>query len=102
MGNSTFNRLHKAAKSRYLVAFLYDDLPRVVEVHTLGTLRTGKRAMRGYQVSGDSSKHDVPSWKLFHTDKVKDLSVYRTKSQEIPRPLYTKGDSAFMNITFEV
>lgn len=52
--------LEDAIRSRRVVTFHYDGLPRIVEPFLLGTTTAGRSALRAYQTAGGSRSGTVP------------------------------------------
>mgnify|MGYP001080585643 CR=1 FL=1 len=90
------NILVNAVKNRSLVAFAYDDKPRVVEPHAVGINKAGNLVVRGYQVGGESAT-TRSSWKLFTVDKMEGLMPIDGDSQA-PREGYRMGDAVMVTI----
>ena len=63
-----------AIKSRHLLVFNYDGLPREVEPHAHGTSSRSKEVVRGYQTGGQSSSGPL-GWRLWDVAKMKSFRV---------------------------
>lgn len=85
-----------AVSDRKVVAFDYDDKPRLVEPHAVGLNKKGALVMRGFQVTGDSATSSF-AWKLFTVDKIQNLAVLDLASQA-PRLGYKANDTAMTEI----
>jgi len=92
--------LAKAVEERKVLAFDYDDKPRLVEPHAIGTNAKGQLVLRAFQVTGDSATN-ATAWKLFTVDKMVNCIVAALTSQA-PRPGYKAGDRAMANIIQEL
>lgn len=79
----------------------YDGFSRLVEVHAVGTSRTGHLCMRVYQVSGGSVSGERSGWKMMLIDKTFSAHLSSTRSQA-PRPGYRKGDRDMLTIYREL
>lgn len=87
--------LQTAMATGLRVAFEYDHQPRVVEVHAVGTTKTGKTCFRGYQVAGGSLSGEDEGWKLFSTNRIHEEPRILDDASLAPREGYRQGDSAF-------
>lgn len=97
----TVDVLVDAIYSAQTVSFVYDDKPRIVEVHALGeSTKDGGLIMRGYQVAGESSR-PLPAWALFTVSKIDALTPGFIKS-EAPRDGYKLNDRAMQGIIAQV
>lgn len=57
------------------LSFVYDDKPRILEVHAIGaSTKDGSALIRGFQVAGESSR-PLPCWALFRADEMKEIEV---------------------------
>lgn len=84
--------LAKATADRQVIAFDYDDKPRVLEPHAVGINAKGALQVRGFQTNAEP-----PTWKLFTVEKITNLTVTDLPSLA-PRPGYKAGDRAMVNI----
>lgn len=84
-----------------LIRFSYEGYPRTVEPHTYGVDTKGHRALRAYQVRGESKSGRVPGWRPFRRDKMHGTTVLQ-ETFEGPRNGYKKGDSLFSTILCEL
>jgi predicted DNA-binding transcriptional regulator YafY len=80
------NQIEQAVHGLNLLAFVYDEKPRIVEPHAVGSTGKGKPVFRAFQTNGDDG-----GWKLFSVDKVEDLSTLDTTFAG-PRPGYALND----------
>jgi len=80
-----------------LISFSYDDRPRTVEPHTFGVDTKGHRALRAYQVRGWSKSGQLPEWRVFHADKMYDVTILQ-ETFAGSRDGYRKGDLFFSTI----
>jgi hypothetical protein len=93
--------LTDALNDSLAVSFIYDDKPRIVEVHAVGvSTKDGSLIMRGYQVAGESSR-PLPCWALFTVDKIEALQVGFIESQA-PRDGYKMDDRQMANIIAQI
>ena len=101
--NANLNRqlAIEAGKRGLCLAFTYDGLPRVVEVHTVGVTTAGRPAMRAYQVDGQSNTPPIPDWRMFCFDECFNVALTDRKSTA-PRPNYKERDKGFKIIDWEV
>lgn len=90
------SQLAKAVEERKVLAFDYDDKPRLVEPHAVGVNAKGQLVLRAFQVTGDSATSST-AWKLFTVDKMINTIVAGLTSQA-PRPGYKAGDRAMAKI----
>ena len=89
--------LVEALNTNRTVLFDYDDKPRIVEVHAVGTsTKDGSHVVRGYQVAGEASR-PLPAWTLFSIDKIEGVTIGMLPS-EAPRPGYKQGDKQMATI----
>ena len=79
----------------------YDGLPRVVEVHTVGTTTAFRPAMSVWQVDGQSHTPPIPDWRLFCFDECFNVALTNIPSTA-PRAQYKKGAKQFRVIDREV
>lgn len=93
--------LEDAIRSRRLVSFTYDQLPRVVEPATLGYTSTGKLSLRGCLIEGESRRNTLPCWELYTVDKIESLVSTSDTFVDFSLDGYTRGDSAFVQILAE-
>ena len=70
--------LEDAIRSRRVVTFHYDGLPRIVEPFLIGTTTAGRPALRGFQTGGGSQSGRVPGWHLFSLDKIVGITMTPT------------------------
>jgi hypothetical protein len=95
--------LNAAMANARTVSFDYDDKPRIVEVHAVGTsTKDGSLLVRGYQVGGESSR-PLPCWALFRLFDIEpdSLIILETPSQA-PRPGYKMGDKQMREIHAQI
>ena len=92
--------LSKAVTDRKVVAFDYDEQPRLVEPHALGVNKKGQFVLRAFQVTGGSATESV-AWKLFTVEKMVNVQVLDLQSHA-PRPGYKVGDRAMVTVLAEL
>ena len=80
-----------AIKSRHLLVFNYDGLPREIEPHAHGTSSRSKEVVRGFQTGGQSSSGPL-GWRLWDVAKMKSFRVSGSTFMGT-RPGYAQGDS---------
>jgi predicted DNA-binding transcriptional regulator YafY len=73
------HEVYKALKGNKLLSFHYDEQLRVIEPHSFGITKDGNLAVRGYQVSGESSQ-PLPGWRMFRLDKFEHTRALATDS----------------------
>ncbi|WP_143102853.1 hypothetical protein [Rhizobium sp. NFR07] len=83
------------------LSITYNGLPRVVEVHTVGTSSAFRAAMSVLQVDGQSSTAPIPDWRLFCFDECFDVELTDISSKA-PRPGYKRGAKQFRKIEGEI
>lgn len=93
--------LLKSLDMRKRVAFEYDGLERIVEVHTIGTTTTGKPCIRAYQVAGGSISAEFEGWKMFTLSRVHNVKLMDTDAA-LPRPGYQRDDRGMSTIEAQV
>lgn len=86
--------IKNAIQSKCLLSFNYDGFQRVVEPHTYGIDSKGHTALRAYQVRGGSESGEYVGWKLFHVDRMQQVTIV-SQHFSVPRPKYQCNDSAF-------
>lgn len=91
----------QALDSSVCLSMIYDGLPRVVEVHTVGTTPKFRQAMSVWQVDGQSKTPPIPDWRLFCFDECFNVALTDIPSRA-PRPGYKKGAKQFRKIDREV
>lgn len=92
--------LTSAVEDRKVLAFEYDDQPRLVEPHAIGLNKKQQLVMRGYQVTGGSATASE-GWKLFTLDKVDHFHTLDLTSHA-PRAGYKAGDKGMVQILAEL
>lgn len=85
---------------RWLLSFVYDGLPRVVEPHLVGYSTTGKQLLRAYQVDGQSESGRIPDWRLFEVGKMRSPGYQQTYFT--PRPEYKPEDKQIPRVIARV
>lgn len=90
-----------ALRGKLCLSLRYHDLPRTVEVHTVGITTNDRPAMRVWQVSGQSESGSPERFRTMCFDECFDVSLTDLPSAA-PRPDYKKGDKAFKIILAEV
>lgn len=90
-----------AIESGLCLELRYDGFSRLVEVHAVGTSKTGQLCMRVYQVSGGSVSGERAGWKMMLIDKSFSAHLSTTRS-EAPRPGYTRRDRDMLTIYREL
>ena len=81
-----------AIADRTVIAFTYDDLPRVACPAAYGNhVNTGTLSLRAFQTGGSSSRGALPAWRLFTIDKMQDVEV-QDKTFADPPPGYEPND----------
>ncbi len=93
--------IEKTIHNRKLLAFTYDGFIRTVEAHTYGIDSKGHLALRAFQISGGSESGEYVGWKMFHVNKMFNLSEL-PHSFIGPRSGFQKGDVAFRVIMAEL
>lgn len=83
------------------ISLTYEGLPRIAEVHTVGTTTAFKPAMNAFQVDGESSAPPVLGWRVFLFDECFDVALTDTPSTA-PRADYKKGAKQFRKVDREV
>ena len=86
-----------ALRTGRCLAFRYDGLPRVVEVHTVGVTHAKRPAMTTFQIGGQSESTAIPDWKTFCFDECFGVTITDSKSAA-PRPGYKPGNKRFATI----
>ena len=86
--------LTAAVEDRCTLAFVYDDLVRIVEPHAVGFTSKGKLVLRGFQPDGDTQRG--LGWKLFTADKIQNLTTL--SPFDGPREGYKMGDKQIATI----
>lgn len=87
--------LTQAITNRQTLAFVYDDMLRIVEPHAVGYTSKGKPVLRGFQPDGDTQRG--LGWKLFSVDKIANLTVL-DQTFAGPREGYKMGDKQIARI----
>lgn len=88
--------IETAIKSRHLIEFTYENLPRVVEPFLTGISTAGNLSLSGYQVAGESGS-GLPNWKLFTIAKISNLTV-KTETFNGVRERYNPQDKRMIKI----
>lgn len=87
-----------AIKTRALLSFFYDGLPRVVIPCALGQHKsTRKLLLRSFQVRGTTESGNLPLWRLYDLSRVSRLEILRETFDE-PPPGYKRDDRSFATI----
>lgn len=95
------NEIIQAIENRQILEFEYDSCFRRVEPHTFGVSSTGKDMLSAYQIEGDTVSGNVPDWKQFSLNKIKNLEILN-ETFTGTRLGYTKGDSRMTRIYCEL
>lgn len=90
-----------AIESGLCLELRYDGFSRLVEVHAVGTSKTGQLCMRVYQVGGGSVSGERIGWKMMLIDKSFSAHLSATRS-EAPRSGYKRGDRDMLTVYCEV
>ena len=90
-----------AIRSRRLISFTYDGLPRVVQPATYGYTTAGNLAVRGVLIRGESRRNMLPCWELFKESKMAGFDMLDETFEDFAKPGYTLGDSGFSQILEE-
>lgn len=85
---------------RWLLSFVYDGHPRVVEPHLVGYSTTGKQLVRAYQVDGESEHGKILGWRLFDVEKMTSPGYQLTCFT--PRPEYNPEDKQIPRVIARV
>lgn len=93
--------LCEAIRRHRLVRFRYHDRLRVVEPYRYGRSVMGHELLRGYQRAGQSRSGEPTGWKTFRVSEIQDLAVTH-RPFVIPRPTYSRGESAMTEIYCQV
>ena len=93
--------LEDAIRSRRVVTFHYDGLPRIVEPFLIGTTTAGRPALRGFQTGGGSQSGRVPGWHLFSLDKIVGITMPPTTFSRV-RDGYNPADKGMSAIGLHV
>lgn len=91
----TQDTLDKALKNLHTVKFEYDGFERIVEPYHYGIF--GKdRHLHCYQINGGSKTGNVPGWKNFKIDTIKNIKI----NDELfsPRDAYNASGSKYKDI----
>ncbi len=91
----------QAINDLHLISFTYDGYTRIVEPHTYGEDTKGHRALRAFQVRGQSKSTPLADWRVFHADKMIGVSILQGTFAG-PRKGYRKGDPFFATIHCEL
>lgn len=92
--------VYRALDRNKLLSFYYDEQLRVIEPHAFGITKDGNLAVRGYQVSGESSQ-PLPGWRMFRLDKFEHARALATDSHA-PRPDFKPNDKHLAHILLEI
>lgn len=90
-----------AIREKRLLSFTYDNHQRVVEPHCYGLTRTGKEAIRCYQVRGTGKDPHGSPWHLMTMDKVGALQLLE-ETFATARDGYRRGDKGMATIYCEL
>lgn len=82
--------LQRAVQERRVVSFSYEGQERVVQPHAYGEGSNGP-LLRAYQTGGYSSTGNLPQWRLYKVDQMRQLTVGE-QTFEIQAG-YRRGDS---------
>jgi predicted DNA-binding transcriptional regulator YafY len=92
--------VYRALENNKLLSFHYDEQLRIIEPHSFGITAKGDLAVRGFQVSGESSQ-PLPGWRMFRLDKFEHARPLATDSQA-PRPDFKSNDKHLAHILLEI
>ncbi|MBX4938647.1 hypothetical protein [Rhizobium binae] len=90
-----------ALRANVCLMLTYDGLPRLVEIHTVGTTTAGRPAMSAFQVDGQTNTLPIQDWRLFCFDECFNVALSKLPSRA-PRLEYKKGAKQFSIIDAEV
>ena len=88
-----------AIHRRRRIQFRYEPGVRIVEPYAYGVGDGGHELLRAYQLAGDSLSREE-GWKLFHVDKMSEISVLDEMFDE-PRLGYMRNDPSMVKIYCE-
>ena len=88
-----------AIHHRCRIQFGYEPGMRIVEPYAYGVGDGDHELLRAYQISGDSFSREE-GWKLFHVDKMSDITLFDETFDE-PRLGYMRNDPSMTMIYCE-
>lgn len=97
---SIHQRLLLAIEEKRLIAFFYQDLPRVAEPHDYGVLN-GIEQLLVYQVAGESRSQKLPDWRLIRVVEMKELRLLSKRfpgGRLVPSGKHKKWDTLFARV----
>lgn len=94
-------RAIEAIRNGTCLSLTYDDLPRIVEVHTIGLTRIERPAMSVFQVDGQSNDGPELGWRLMCFDECFNVSL-SDRPSAAPRADHCRGAQTFKWIDLEV
>ena len=65
----------QAIKERRKLHFTYKSKGRIVDPHVFGISTKDNEVVLCWQTGGQSSKNDLPNWRMFKTHKIQGLHI---------------------------
>jgi hypothetical protein len=93
--------LCSAIKSKRLVAFNYQGLPRIAEPHDYGRMN-GVEQLLVYQIEGESRSQKLPDWRLIRVAEIKELTILDRSfsgGRPVPSNKHKKWDKLFIRVS---
>ena len=90
-------RICDAIRTLAVLQLDYDGRLRIVEPHCHGTSRTGKEALRVYQIAGESKSGPGSGWRMLVVEKISGLHATGQRFAG-PQPDYNPNDSDMISI----
>lgn len=92
--------IFEAVSKQQCLQFSYNGFNRVIEPHAYGLSKKGNNIIRGYQTRGESESGNIPDWRLFEEDKMRNIHLLNESSEV--RSDYKRGDKAMIRIYIEI
>lgn len=96
----TREKIRTAIRGRRMLRFRYQGLAREFEPHALGTVKGGRVALLGWQISGQSRSGPPPGWRTFVLSEISNLRLF--KKTFVPRTTYRAERANLREIEIDV
>ncbi|WAI01556.1 WYL domain-containing protein [Methanogenium organophilum] len=93
-------KLCNAIKSKKQVNILYDGQIRKINPHLIGINEKGNKALRAFQVGGYSKSGNLPAWKLYLLNEIRNVQVLDTTFSTHPQ--YNPNDNAMIKFVCRI